>query len=125
MPDTRRFKAKSVSCFSENSIDIIGLSDDDQKPDHFVVVIHLSGDGRSPLHCIELQTEAMVHPLAGAIQAVRLSAQQLIIMLTDSAHAELGYRALDITLPKQHERQLLLQYLHVCFDDVALTIEGS
>lgn len=123
MPDIQRFNATSVSYFSENSVDIIGLSDDDQEPDHFVVVMHLSQNERSPLHCIELQTEAMVHPLAGAIQAVTLSAQQLMITLTDSARAELGYRALEVTLPERHERQLLLQYLHLCFDDAALTIE--
>lgn len=124
MPDIRHFNATSVSCFSENSIDIIGLSDDDQEPDHFAVVMHLSEDGRSPLNSIELQTEAMVHPMAGAIQAVTLAAQQLRITLTESASAELGYLTLDITLPERHERQLLLQYLHLCFDDVALTIEG-
>ena len=125
MQDIHRFEATSVSCFSENNVDIIGLSDDDQDPDHFAVLMQLREDGRSASQCTELQTEDTERPVADAVHAIQLSRQQISIILASSMQTQLGYGVIEIGLPERRERQLLEQYLHLCFDDtpVSLTIE--
>lgn len=124
MQDIHRFEATYVTCFSENDVDIIGLSDDDHVPDHFVVLMQLKEEGLSLAQCTELQTEAAEFSITGAVQAINLTSQRLSITLSAIAQKQLGYNVIDVVLPKQYAHQQLEEYLHVCFDDasVALTI---
>ena len=125
MQDLHRFNATSVSCFSENGMDIIGLSDDDLNPAHFAVLMQFREEACAVAQCTELQTEKCEHPIANALQAIKLSRQQMRIVLTDEAKLQLGCNAIEIGLPERYEHPLLVQYLRLCFDNtpIALNID--
>lgn len=54
MQDIHRFNATRVSYFSENGVDIISVSDDDQTSDYFAVLIQFREEERSVAQCTSL-----------------------------------------------------------------------
>ncbi|WP_414501891.1 hypothetical protein [Zymobacter sp. IVIA_5232.4 C2] len=122
MQDIHRFEATSVSCFSENGVDIIGLSDDDQEPEHFVVLMQMREEGIPGEQSIEMQTEATGRPVTGSFMAVRLAGHHMQVALTEEWQELLGYGTIEVILPERHEHQLLAQYLHLCLDDTAIEL---
>lgn len=122
MQDTHRFEATSVSCFSENNTDIIGLSDDDDEPEHFVVLMQLREKDVPFELSLALQTEGMERPVTQAMQAIQLSRWQMNIKLSVELKNLLGYGTIEVGLPERHEHPLLEQYLKLCLDGTPIVM---
>ena len=122
MSDIHRFEATYVSCFSENDVDIIGIGDDDQNPHHFIILMQQHEEGISPEQSTELQTEDTNQAVTDAVQAIHMTRQSFRLTLSSALQAQLGYGVIEAMLPERCERQLLSEYLHLCFDKTSITL---
>lgn len=124
MSKMKKFNAICVNCYEEDDVLTIGLGDDTHDPQNFVIIGRFDEDETPVNECIGFQSDTTEYEIADAIQSVHLSAEELVIVLNDTAAKEAGIREYHVTISATKDIELLKQYLHEVFDssDVALQL---
>lgn len=123
MINIQTFNAVCISCSDEDDVLTIGVGDDNHDPKSYFIIGRFDEDGLSVDECIGFQSDSTEYELAGAIEAILLNSNSLIVTLNERAANKTGFKHYKADIQEKSDTTQLKIFIQDIFSDSTVSIK--
>ncbi|EBP4342231.1 hypothetical protein UK30_10280 [Salmonella enterica] len=110
------FSANFANCYTEYNVPIIGIGDDPEEPEHYIIISQFIDKDESIDETIGLQGHFFDGEVSNAIKKIELKREQILIDIKEDKIKKTGTSRVDINLHITKEQfALLISYIQDIF----------
>ena len=115
---TFEFFAHVVKCYVENDVSTIGFSDNNEKPENYVIITRLDEDDLEPDDAVGIQTSLSGQEYTRSISKIDLKRENIEIYLNKDGMEKIGFKKIIIRFDEKNANiGQLIEYINNIFDD--------
>lgn len=121
-----KFSATFTNCYTEHGVPVIGIGDDPESPENYIIISQFIDKNESIDESIGLQGHFINNEISNAIKRIKLSKEHLTINIREDKEKKIGVNTIDISLYITSEMfDELSKYIENIFDKSTSLIELS
>lgn len=116
------FFANFVNCYTENNVSVIGVGDDPNEPEHYIIISQFIEEDEDINNSIDLEGHFFNGVICGAIKYIGLKRNNLLIRLCENK--SIGIDKIEISLNISTKKlKSLVEYINKIFSQSNIEIE--
>lgn len=124
MESVVRFSANFINCYTEDDVPVIGIGDDPNEPEHYIIISQFIDIDESIDESIGFQGHFFDAEVSNAISKLELNKNQLLINIKSDKVEKIKAHKIHIKIDVSKEKfQLLIEYIQNIFSQSTVVIE--
>jgi hypothetical protein len=126
MSDLFEFFASTVRCYIENDVLTIGMGDDGEMSDKFVIITRLDEEETVGAGAIGLQTNFTLQEYSNAISVLNVSRHAVEILISKEKEKKIGVGRIRVNYDSdKFSFDEFVRYIHLIFDNCNIDLRMS